>query len=62
MNEWVWSIGGMMKGAMKVPESRPVPLPLYPPYFPHELAWDQTWRFMLRDHKPEIWQGIGIKN
>jgi hypothetical protein len=62
MNEWVWSIGVMMKDAMKVFESKPVPLSLCPPYIPHELSWGQTWTSMLRDHKPEIWQGIGIKN
>jgi len=35
MNEWVWSIGGMILGRGKSEvlggKEKPVPLPLYPP-------------------------------
>jgi len=38
-------------GTTKVPEAKPVPLPLCPLYIPHEIAGDQTWTSMLRDQQ-----------
>jgi len=52
-------------GTMKVPEAKPVPLPLCPLYIPHGIAWHQTWTSMLRDQQLttwDTWQGFRIKN
>jgi hypothetical protein len=49
MNEWIWTIGGMMlRVKSSVLKEKPVPLPPCPSHFPHGLTWGWTRPSIMR--------------
>jgi hypothetical protein len=42
VNEYGALVGWHWEGETEVLRKMPIPVPLCPPYIPHELAWDQT--------------------